>query len=359
MPLSRLRLGLSTWLRTARLRLTALYGSFFLLCGAVLVAITYGLFERATQYKAPRLPTIPHTPTIRGLTVGLQPVPSLAKALPQLEYVQGRLALAIGPLAQAQNRFTHSPSATQFPQLLLAQASRQVTKAQRQLAQAQRQLTVAVHEVARVGSIQAAQRTADSHQLLVNSGIALGIVAVLAILAGWLVAGRILRPIRIITRTARRISATSLHERLAMAGPADELKELGDTLDDLFGRLDAAFAAQRHFVANASHELRTPLAADRTVLQVALDDPHTSVKHGGRPLKSFLTQATSSSDSSKPCSPWPAAKVGSMTANGRTWPASAARSYGALVTMPGGSDCRSRPSLVPPRSKGTPDSSND
>jgi signal transduction histidine kinase len=128
------------------------------------------------------------------------------------------------------------------------------------------------------GPVEAAQRAADSHQLLVNSGIALAIVAVLALLVGWLVAGRMLRPIRAITRTARRISSTSLHERLALDGPQDELKELGDTLDDLFGRLDAAFDAQRHFVANASHELRTPLTAERTMLQVALDDPHTSAR---------------------------------------------------------------------------------
>ena len=86
-----------------------------------------------------------------------------------------------------------------------------------------------------------------------------------------------LRPIRTITRTARRISSTSLHERLALDGPQDELKELGDTLDGLFARLEAAFEAQRHFVANASHELRTPLTAERTLLQVALDDPDTTI----------------------------------------------------------------------------------
>ncbi len=127
--------------------------------------------------------------------------------------------------------------------------------------------------MSQAGSVQAAQRAADSHQLLVNSGIALAIVAVLALLAGWLVAGRMLRPIRTITRTARRISSTSLHERLALDGPEDELKELGDTLDDLFGRLDAAFEAQRHFVANASHELRAPLTRQRALIQVALADP--------------------------------------------------------------------------------------
>jgi signal transduction histidine kinase len=86
-----------------------------------------------------------------------------------------------------------------------------------------------------------------------------------------------LRPIRTITRTAQRISSTSLHERLALAGPQDELKELGDTLDDLFGRLDAAFDAQRQFAANASHELRAPLARQRALIQVALANPEANV----------------------------------------------------------------------------------
>src|SRR5262249_39702345 len=72
----------------------------------------------------------------------------------------------------------------------------------------------------------------------------------------------------------RDISATSLHRRLALAGPDDELKELGDTFDGLLARLEAAFAAQRQFAANASHELRTPLALQRTLIQVALADPH-------------------------------------------------------------------------------------
>jgi signal transduction histidine kinase len=150
--------------------------------------------------------------------------------------------------------------------------------AQRQLTSAEHQLVKDVHEIAQSGSLQTAQRTADSHQLLVNSGIALAIVAILALLAGWLLAGRMLRPIRTITRTARRISSTSLHERLALGGPADELKELGDTLDDLFERLDVAFEAQRQFVASASHELRTPMTVERTLLQVALDNPDMTIE---------------------------------------------------------------------------------
>jgi signal transduction histidine kinase len=117
----------------------------------------------------------------------------------------------------------------------------------------------------------------DRRQLLVRSGIALGIVSVAAVGAGWLLAGRVLRPLSTITAAARRISASSLHERLDMRGPDDELKELGDTLDDLFARLEASFDAQRHFAANASHELRTPLTRERILLQVTLADPDSTV----------------------------------------------------------------------------------
>jgi signal transduction histidine kinase len=109
-------------------------------------------------------------------------------------------------------------------------------------------------------------------QLLIESGVALGIMAVVSVGLGWLMAGRVLSPLRTITAAARRISARSLHQRIGMTGPDDELKELGDTFDQLLGRLDASFRAQRQFVANASHELRTPLARQRTLLEVALRD---------------------------------------------------------------------------------------
>jgi len=114
------------------------------------------------------------------------------------------------------------------------------------------------------------RRSFDLHALADQSAIALAVMAMLAFALGWLVAGRVLRPLRTITATARRISATSLHERLALPGPDDEFKELADTLDGLLARLEASFTAQRAFVANASHELRTPLTLDRTLLQVAL-----------------------------------------------------------------------------------------
>ena len=122
------------------------------------------------------------------------------------------------------------------------------------------------------------QITFDREMLLTRSGIALVIVSVAAVGVGWLLAGRVLRPLSTITAAARRISASSLHERLGLTGPDDELKELGDTLDDLFARLEAAFEAQRRFTANASHELRTPLTRERALLQVTRADPASTVE---------------------------------------------------------------------------------
>jgi signal transduction histidine kinase len=110
------------------------------------------------------------------------------------------------------------------------------------------------------------------------SGVALAVLAVASIVLGWLVADRALRPLRAITAAARATSASTLNERLGLAGSYDEFRELGDTLDGLFARLEDSFESQRHFVANASHELRTPLAAERTVLQVALADPDASAE---------------------------------------------------------------------------------
>jgi signal transduction histidine kinase len=102
----------------------------------------------------------------------------------------------------------------------------------------------------------------------------LALVAIaVAVLAAWWLAGRFLRPLRAMTTAAQEISATNLNRRLSLDGPDDELTELGRTLDDLFGRLQASFESQRQFIANASHELRTPLAGQRTLLQVALADP--------------------------------------------------------------------------------------
>jgi signal transduction histidine kinase len=114
------------------------------------------------------------------------------------------------------------------------------------------------------------------HRLLVEYLFGLGAMTMIAAFTGWLIAGRALRPLREITATARRVSSENLGERIGLVGPADELKELADTFDRMLGRLDGAFASQRHFVANASHELRTPLAIMRTEVDVALADPGAS-----------------------------------------------------------------------------------
>jgi signal transduction histidine kinase len=140
--------------------------------------------------------------------------------------------------------------------------------------------------VAQAQAIQ--ERGAALHSLLVMSGMALAVMTVISVGLGWLVAGRMLRPLRMVTTAARRISASNLHERLAMTGPDDELKELSDTFDGLLGRLERAFDAQRQFVANASHELRTPLARQRAFIEVALDDAGRTVDSLERACKRVL-----------------------------------------------------------------------
>ncbi|MFI6503924.1 sensor histidine kinase [Nonomuraea typhae] len=114
---------------------------------------------------------------------------------------------------------------------------------------------------------------AQSSQLLIASAVALAVMIVVSGVLGRLLAGWVLRPVRTITAATRRISAENLHERLAVPGPADEVKDLADTIDALLERLEGAFAAQRRFVANASHELRTPLATMRASLDVAVAKP--------------------------------------------------------------------------------------
>ncbi|MGW2822959.1 sensor histidine kinase [Streptomyces sp. NPDC001443] len=157
------------------------------------------------------------------------------------------------------------------------------------------------------GSSADVQQGADLHLLLISCAIGLAVTVVVALVLGWIIAGRALRPLRTMVSTARAISASTLHSRIGLRSPYLEIMELGSTLDDLFSRLDAAFQAQRHFVANASHELRTPLTAERALLQVTLADPDADtatlrsacqeVLHLGaaqeRLVESLLTLATS------------------------------------------------------------------
>ena len=126
---------------------------------------------------------------------------------------------------------------------------------------------------ATTGAVTRAGHGIGPGQLLTYSVIALAVLIPIALLLGWLIAGRFLQPLRSITSTAKAISSGNLDQRLNLGEPSDELTELGQTLDDLFARLEASFDAQRHFVANASHELRTPLTGLRTLLEVALANP--------------------------------------------------------------------------------------
>src|SRR6202040_492755 len=123
-------------------------------------------------------------------------------------------------------------------------------------------------------------------QLIGRSLLALAGVGVIALVLGYFVADRALSPLQKVTSAARRLSESTLHERIALEGPKDEIKELADTFDAMLERLSQAFDSQRRFVGNASHELRTPLAINRTLLEVALTDPEASddLKAVGRTL---------------------------------------------------------------------------
>ena len=119
----------------------------------------------------------------------------------------------------------------------------------------------------------AAQRGTTLTHLLTYSLLTLAGLAVLSAVAGWIVAGRILRPVHQLTAAARAASEQNLSQRIALDGPRDELRELADTFDAMLERLDRAFTSQRQFIANASHELRTPLTVMRTTIDVVLAKP--------------------------------------------------------------------------------------
>ena len=112
----------------------------------------------------------------------------------------------------------------------------------------------------------------DLRELTLQYLMILAAMAALSGALGWFVSGRVLRPMSDITATARRVSKESLHERIALEGPDDELKQLADTFDSMLGRLEAGFDRERAFVRNASHELRTPLSVIRAEADVTLSD---------------------------------------------------------------------------------------
>ena len=203
---------------TIRVRLTVLYGGLFFLAGAVLMTVMYLLVKQNLDN---------HLGPTSGVAVG-------------------------------------SPDEVQLPPGKAAQTIMFNGK------------TVTVGELA--GQIAAEQlkvRNDTLNTLLIEGGVALLVIGVVGSGFGWLMAERALRPVHGITATARRVAAGAsaqrgLHERIALAGPRDEIKELADTFDDMLERLDRSFDGQRRFVANASHELRTPLAINRALVEVAI-----------------------------------------------------------------------------------------
>jgi signal transduction histidine kinase len=207
--------------RSARFRLTALYCCLFFPAGVLSVAVTYFLIvlvERPTHGAVVRVLKIYHlhkTSAHGGPTIG---------------------ALAQAPHAGGTSRILDKMFVTLPGHLIL-----------------------------------------DGREFVVGACIVLVAMVGASVLLGWYAAGRVLRPLRVMTTTTRQISEHNLHQRLALAGPDDELKDLGDTIDGLLGRLEAAFESQRRFVANASHELRTPLMLSQTLLQVALADPEITL----------------------------------------------------------------------------------
>ncbi len=227
-PVSRLRHPQTT----VRWRLTLLYGGLFLVSGVVLLAITYTLVDNAS---------------VNG--PGRQ------------SFVQ-----ANGPLNKLLRPPSPTPSVFQakiIPPGLAARVRRLVRSQPGQIA---------------ISLGRSDQRIADLHQLVEESAIALAVMTLLCGGLGWVVAGRVLAPLRTMTAATQEISEANLDRRLALAGPRDELRGLADTIDGLLGRLEGAFDAQRRFVANASHELRTPLTAARALLEMVMSDPNATVE---------------------------------------------------------------------------------
>ena len=204
------------WPQKVRTRLTLLYAALFLASGSALLGLTYGLV-------AANLPAKPASSASRFDSNQLAKL-SVACKLPHPDP---------GTVAACKSAFA-------------------------------------------VGGETVRQRALDS--LLLFSLLGLGVMTVASGGLGWYVSGRVLRPVRAITETARRASDQHLGERLALTGAQDELKELADTFDDMLERLDLSFAAQRRFVANASHELRTPLTVMRTAIDVALAKPNRTTQ---------------------------------------------------------------------------------
>ena len=247
---------------TVRLRLTLLYGALFLISGVGLLTVTNLLVRESPGNNV----------AILGLPAGPSPVNAIHPGL----------TARLGPSQVADSLVPGWQAAIGITSAVAPRADRAALAAvkatQSRLKVAQSQITKVNTQLGRIVRVARAQPGHELHQLLITSALALAVMTVISIALGWLMAGRVLRPLQTITAAARDISATNLHQRLALEGPNDELHQLGNTFDELLGRLEGSFEAQRQFVANASHELRTPLARQRTVAEVALSDPGATVQ---------------------------------------------------------------------------------
>jgi signal transduction histidine kinase len=212
--------------RPVRLRLTLIYSGLFLAAGAALLAVTYGLVAQSFN-------SVP--PSATAISKASQYVDQALRACKSEN---------LDPVA---------------------------------MAKCEQQAQLSLNGVTKASVVY--QRSRTLTYLLDYSLAALAALVVGSAWLGWIVAGRALRPVHAITAAARRASEENLSERIALAGPDDELKELADTFDAMLGRLDAAFASQRRFVANASHELRTPLTVMRTAIDVTLAKPGRTPAH--------------------------------------------------------------------------------
>lgn len=251
--------------RTVRLRLTLIYGGLFLLAGVALLAITYFLVRHdigdnfvATTKDGTTAIITQH----RGVGIGVARIAGSPGTIAgsNANTVQRAVTLSGSGGATSAARAGAGSVTVQVP--VPGVASGKVPTPR----QAQEQLAILLSQAH-------AEQSAELHHLLLDSGIALLVMAVISVLLGWLVAGRVLRPLRVVTSKAQAISSRNLHERIGLLGPEDEMKSLGDTFDALLERLERSFDAQHQFVANASHELRTPLARQRALLEVASADP--------------------------------------------------------------------------------------
>ncbi len=223
---TRLRPVRRLWPQKVRTRLTLIYATLFFAAGSALLGLTYGLVASSLPAQPPAAATA-SDPKLKNLNYECT---SRAKGEPVAPSLLARCK-------QAQDAFD-----------------------------------------AGAASGSQAQRQRALGQLLVFSLVGLAVMTVASGGLGWFMSGRVLRPVRVIAETARRASEQHLGERLALTGAKDELKELADTFDGMLERLDAAFATQRRFVANASHELRTPLTAMRTAIDVTLAKPSPTAR---------------------------------------------------------------------------------